>query len=52
MVAIWPDRTADTRRRVLLALLEMRDAVDQFNLTSAGKPAQDAFRRSTGGAWR
>jgi adenylate cyclase len=31
MLAIWPDRFADTRRRVLHALLEMRDAVEQFN---------------------
>jgi len=43
MVAIWPDRTADTRRRVLLALLEMRDAVDQFNLTSAGSRLKTRF---------
>jgi adenylate cyclase len=31
MLAIWPDRTSDTRRRVLLALLEMLDAVELFN---------------------
>jgi adenylate cyclase len=43
MVAIWPDRSADTRRRVLLALLEMRDAVEQFNLTSAGNRLKTRF---------
>jgi adenylate cyclase len=43
MVAIWPDRTADTHRRVLLALLEMRDAVDEFNLTSAGSRLKTRF---------
>jgi adenylate cyclase len=43
MVAIWPDRTADTRRRVLLALLEMRDAVEQFNVTSAGSRLKTRF---------
>ena len=43
MVAIWPDRTPDTRRRVLLALLEMRDAVEQFNLTAAGNQLKTRF---------
>lgn len=43
MVAIWPDRTADTRRRVLLALLEMRDAVEEFNRTSAEDRLQTRF---------
>jgi len=43
MVAIWPDRTADTRRRVLLALLEMRDAVEQFNQASAGNRLKTRF---------
>ena len=43
MVAIWPDRTSDTRKRVLHALLEMRDAVEQFNLTSADNRLQTRF---------
>jgi adenylate cyclase len=43
MFAIWPDRAADTRRRVLLALLEMRDAVEQFNVTSAGNRLKTRF---------
>jgi adenylate cyclase len=35
MLAIWPDRTADTRRVVCHALLQMRDAADEFNRLSA-----------------
>ena len=36
MLAIWPDRAPDTRRQVLHALLELRDAVEQFNTRLAG----------------
>jgi adenylate cyclase len=43
MVAIWPDRTADTRRRVLLALLEMRDAVEEFNQAAADNRLKTRF---------
>ncbi len=31
LLAIWPNRTPDTRRHVCAALLEMREAADQFN---------------------
>lgn len=31
MLAIWPNRTPDTRRHVCAALLEMREAASQFN---------------------
>jgi adenylate cyclase len=31
MLAIWPNRTPDTRRHVCAALLEMREAAGQFN---------------------
>ncbi len=31
MVAIWPNRTPDTRHHVCAALLEMREAAGQFN---------------------
>ena len=31
MMAIWPNRTAETRRHVCAALLEMREAAGQFN---------------------
>jgi len=31
MLAIWPNRTPDTRRLVCAALLEMREAAGQFN---------------------
>jgi adenylate cyclase len=43
MLAIWPDRFPDTRRRVLHALLEMRDAVEQFNRQLAGSRLQTRF---------
>jgi adenylate cyclase len=36
MLAIWPDRTPDTRQVACHALLEMRDAADEFNRLSAG----------------
>ncbi|MGH8759124.1 MAG: CHASE2 domain-containing protein [Burkholderiales bacterium] len=31
LLAIWPNRTPETRRHVCAALLEMREAADQFN---------------------
>jgi adenylate cyclase len=37
MLAIWPNRTDQTRAQVLHALLEMRDAADRFNERLAGK---------------
>jgi adenylate cyclase len=43
MVALWPDRGEDTRRRVLRALLEMRDAAEQFNQRLAGNHLQTRF---------
>jgi adenylate cyclase len=43
MLAIWPDRMPDTRRRVLHALLEMRDAVEQFNSRLAGNRLNTRF---------
>jgi adenylate cyclase len=43
MLAIWPDRSDDTRRRVLHALLEMRDAAEQFNRQLAGNRLQTRF---------
>lgn len=43
MVAIWPDREADTRRRVLHALLELRDAAEDFNTRLAGNRLQTRF---------
>jgi adenylate cyclase len=36
MLAIWPHRSADTHGRLLHALLEMRDAAQQFNERLAG----------------
>jgi adenylate cyclase len=36
MLAIWPHRSADTHPRLLHALLEMRDAAQQFNERLAG----------------
>jgi adenylate cyclase len=36
MVAIWPDRSADTHLRVLSALLEMRDAAERFSEALVG----------------
>jgi len=43
MVAIWADRTPDTHRRVLHALLEMRDAAEQFNTRLAGNRLSTRF---------
>jgi adenylate cyclase len=43
MVALWPDRGEDTRRRVLRALLEMRDAAEQFNQRLAGNRLRTRF---------
>ena len=43
MLAIWPDRTADTRSRVLHALLEMLDAVSEFNAKMAGDRLNTRF---------
>ena len=43
MVAIWADRTPDTHRRVLHALLEMRDAAEQFNTRLAGNRLRTRF---------
>ena len=43
MLAIWPDRATDTRRRVLNALLELRDAAEDFNVRLAGNRLQTRF---------
>jgi adenylate cyclase len=43
MVAIWADRTPDTHRRVLHALLEMRDAAELFNTRLAGNRLRTRF---------
>jgi adenylate cyclase len=43
MLALWPDRAADTRRRVLHALLEMQDAAEQFNRQVAGNRLRTRF---------
>lgn len=43
MLALWPDRGGDTRRRVLHALLEMRDAAERFNHEVAGDRLQTRF---------
>ena len=43
MLAIWPDRTPDTRSRVLHALLEMLDAVSEFNAKLAGNRLNTRF---------
>jgi adenylate cyclase len=43
MLAIWPDRTPDTRSRVLHALLEMLDAVSEFNAKLAGNKLNTRF---------
>ena len=43
MLAIWPDRAADTRQRVLRALLEMQDAAELFNREAAGSRLQTRF---------
>ena len=43
MFAIWPDRTFDTRSRVLHALLEMLDAVTEFNAKLAGNRLNTRF---------
>jgi adenylate cyclase len=43
MLAIWPDRAPDTRRRVLNALLELRDAAEDFNVRLAGNRLQTRF---------
>ena len=43
MLAIWPHRSPDTHRRVLHALLEMRDAAQQFNERLAGNRLMTRF---------
>jgi adenylate cyclase len=43
MLAIWPHRSADTRVRLLHALLEMRDAAQQFNERLAGNRLMTRF---------
>lgn len=43
MLAIWPDRSGDTRRRALHALLEMRGAAERFNREVAGDRLQTRF---------
>lgn len=47
MLAIWPDRGGDTRRQVLRALLEMRDAAERFN----HEVAQDRLQTRFGVDW-
>ena len=43
MLAIWPDRTPETRRHVCAALLEMREAARQFNLQLASNRLTTRF---------
>ncbi len=43
MLAIWPDRGGDTRRRVLHALIEMQEAAERFNHDVAGDRLQTRF---------
>jgi adenylate cyclase len=43
MLAIWPHRSADTHRQLLRALLEMRDAAQQFNERLAGNRLMTRF---------
>jgi adenylate cyclase len=43
MLAIWPDRSPDTRRSVLHALLEMLEAVERFNSRLAGNRLNTRF---------
>jgi adenylate cyclase len=43
MLAIWPHRSADTHERLLHALLEMRDAAQQFNERLAGNRLMTRF---------
>ncbi|MGH8250953.1 MAG: CHASE2 domain-containing protein [Steroidobacteraceae bacterium] len=43
MLAIWPHRAADTHVRLLHALLEMRDAAQQFNERLAGNRLMTRF---------
>jgi adenylate cyclase len=43
MLAIWPDRSAETHQRLLRALLELRDAAEQFNARLAGNRLSTRF---------
>jgi adenylate cyclase len=43
MLAIWPHRSVDTHERLLHALLEMRDAAQQFNERLAGNRLMTRF---------
>ncbi|MGH8129363.1 MAG: CHASE2 domain-containing protein [Steroidobacteraceae bacterium] len=43
MLAIWPHRSGDTHQRLLHALLEMRDASQQFNERLAGNRLMTRF---------
>ena len=43
MLAIWPDRTPDTRHHICAALLEMREAARQFNLQIASNRLSTRF---------
>ena len=43
MLAIWPHRSADTHTRLLHALLEMRNAAQQFNERLAGNRLMTRF---------
>jgi adenylate cyclase len=43
MLALWPDRSADTRHRVLHALLEMQVAIEHFNDRLSGKRLRTRF---------
>ena len=43
MLAIWPDRTPDTRQHICAALLEMREAARQFNLQIASNRLSTRF---------
>ena len=48
MLAIWPDHSAQTRESVCTALLEMRDATDEFNRRSAGNRLVTRFGANWG----
>ena len=43
MLALWPNRSAETRVQVLHALLEMRDAADRFSAQLVGRQLVTRF---------
>jgi adenylate cyclase len=48
MLAIWPDKGKETRQGVCTALLEMRDAADEFNRRSADNRMATRFGANWG----